>query len=135
AEQADQYVRPGTLVIPVDDDRPDDEHPGWIVDGQQRTAAIRQARVTSFPMCVTAFITESDVEQRTQFILVNSTKPLPKGLIYELLPSTEGTLPRQLRSRRFPARLLERLNHDPDSPVWHKISTPTMPEGVIKDNS
>src|SRR2546425_2187409 len=39
---AGEYARPGTLVIPVDDGRPDDEHPGWIVDGQQRMAAIRQ---------------------------------------------------------------------------------------------
>ena len=31
-------------------------------------------------------------EQTEQFILVNSTKPLPKGLIYELLPGTEATL-------------------------------------------
>jgi DGQHR domain-containing protein len=58
---------------------------GWIVDGQQRCVAIRDARVDSFRVCVTAFITESDEEQRSEFILVHSAKPLPKGLIYELL--------------------------------------------------
>jgi DGQHR domain-containing protein len=111
------------------------DKPGWIVDGQQRCAAIRDARVEQFPICVTAFITDSDADQRSQFILVNSTKPLPKGLIYELLPATGGILPTQLQVRRFPAQMLERLNHERDSPLCRLIHTPTTPEGVIKDNS
>ena len=78
----------GTLVIPLDEE----ERPGWIVDGQQRAAAIRDARVERFPIFVNAFITEEVAEQRAQFILVNSTKPLPKGLIHELLPATEAPL-------------------------------------------
>ena len=82
----------------LDPDAPDEDKPGWVVDGQQRCAAIRESRVGAFPICVTAFITESDAEQRSQFILVNSTKPLPKGLIHELLPSTVGALPTALRS-------------------------------------
>lgn len=129
------YSRTGELVIPLEHSWSDPEKPGWIVDGQQRTAAVREATIRRFPICVTAFITNSPAEQRTQFILVNSTKPLPKGLVYELLPATEGTLPRQFRFRRFPARLVERLNHDPRSPLRHLIHTPTSPEGVIKDNS
>jgi hypothetical protein len=40
---------------------------------------VREANVRTFPFCVTAFITASQGEQRAQFILVNSTKPLPKG--------------------------------------------------------
>jgi len=78
----------------------------------------------------------NDIRQQTeQFILVNSTKPLPKGLIYELLPSTEATLPTLLQRRRFPAYLLDRLNRDEGSPLENKIQTPTTPDGVIKDNS
>jgi DGQHR domain-containing protein len=133
--RADGHTQPGTFVIPLDPDCPDEEKPGWVVDGQQRCAAIREARVRSFPICVTAFITDSDAEQRSQFILVNSTKPLPKGLIHELLPSTVGALPTALQLRRFPAMLLERLNYDVDSPLQHLIQTPTTPQGVIKDNS
>ncbi len=129
------YVRPGVLVIPVDEEQPDEDKPGWIVDGQQRCAAVREAEVRSFPLCVTAFITASEGEQRAQFILVNSTKPLPKGLIYELLPTTEGPLPPALMRKRFPALLVERLNYDEDSPFWQLIQTPTTPEGVVKDNS
>lgn len=125
----------GTLVIPVDERWSDEKKPGWVVDGQQRCAAIREARVDQFPICVTAFITDSESEQRSQFILVNSTKPLPKGLIYELLPATTGPLPSLLQLRRFPAHLLERLNYDEDSPLYLMVNTPTTCEGVIKDNS
>ena len=51
------YAHPGTLCIPVDDEAPEEERPGFIVDGQQRLAAIRDASVDSFPICVSAFIT------------------------------------------------------------------------------
>ena len=129
------YTRHGTIIIPVSDDEADEDKPGWIVDGQQRSAAIRDARVESFPICVTAFIAESDEEQRSQFILVNSAKPLPKGLIYELLPGTVGTLPPQFQVREFPSRLLYRLNFVVDSPLYRLIQTPTNPDGKIKDNS
>src|ERR1039458_9084149 len=81
--------RLGTLVIPVVEGEADERKPGLIVDGQQRAAAIREARITTFPICATAFITADEREKREPFTLVNSTKPLPKGLIYELLPSTE----------------------------------------------
>lgn len=135
AGRADGYTQAGTLVIPLDPNSPEQDKPGWVVDGQQRCAAIREARVEAFPICVTAFITDSDAEQRSQFILVNSTKPLPKGLIHELLPSTVGALPTTLQLRRFPATLLERLNYDEDSPLEQLIQTPTTPQGVIKDNS
>lgn len=129
------YTRVGVLVIPVDESVPDEEKPGWIVDGQQRSAAIREAKIDQFPICVTAFVTDDDREQKEQFILVNSTKPLPKGLIYELLPATEARLPSFLLRRRFPAYLAERLNYDEDSPFRALIQTPTNPGGVVKDNS
>jgi DGQHR domain-containing protein len=135
APQGSPGSRMGTLVIPVDDSLPDEQKPGWIVDGQQRTAAIREARVPEFPIFVTAFIARTDEEQKEQFILVNSTKPLPKGLIYELLPGTVTKLPSFLEWRRFPAYLLERLNYDDGSPFAGMIQTPTNPEGLVKDNS
>ena len=99
---ASEYARAGTLVIPVDPSLRDEEKPGFIVDGQQRLAAVREADISSFPICVTAFVTNDIKQQTEQFILVNSTKPLPKGLIYELLPSTESALPTLLQRRRFP---------------------------------
>lgn len=129
------YSRWGTLIIPLPDPADEAVKPGLIVDGQQRAAAIRDARVESFPICATAFIANDDREQREQFILVNSTKPLPKGLIYELLPTTEMKLPTLLQRRRFPAQILARLNSDQESPLKGKIRTPTTPTGVVQDNS
>ncbi len=129
-------VEMGHLIVPVNEGDSDEQKPGWIVDGQQRTAAIRDANVDSFPVCVTAFITDSVTEQRSQFILVNSAKPLPKGLIHELLPVTPAEdLPLPLLKRRFPAQILGRLNYDEDSPLRGKIRTTTTASGVIKDNS
>jgi DGQHR domain-containing protein len=130
-----RHSKPGTIIIPIDPLVSDSGKPGWIVDGQQRVAAIREAKVRHFPICIVGFITDDDKEQREQFILVNSTKPLPKGLIYELLPSTDARLPTLLQRRRFPACLLNRLNYDFDSPLQGAISTPTTPGGFIKDNS
>jgi DGQHR domain-containing protein len=129
------YTQSGVLVIPVNTGQPDEEKPGFVVDGQQRLAAIRDAKIGSFPICVTAFITDDVRDQAEQFILVNSTKPLPKGLIYELLPGTEGTLPALLQRRRFPAYLMERLNYDAESPLKGLIQTATNPGGITKDNS
>ncbi len=125
----------GELVIPIDPALADEEKPGWVVDGQQRLAAIRDAKLESFPICVVAFVAEDTEEQREQFILVNSTKPLPKGLIYELLPSTSTHLPELLERKRFPSTLLARLNSDSESPLYKQVKTPTNPDGVIKDNS
>ena len=125
----------GILHIPLFDGLGNPTRVGWIVDGQQRVAAIRDADVDSFPVFVTGFIADSDKEQREQFILVNSPKPLPKDLIYELLPGTETKLPTLLQRRRFSASLLRRLNKDDNSPFYEMVRTPTNPRGIIKDNS
>lgn len=130
-----KYARMGTLVIPADPGVAVEKRPGFVVDGQQRLAAIRDAAVESFPVCVSAFITDDVREQTEQFILVNSTKPLPKGLIYELLPGTESTLPTLLQKRRLPAALVTRMNQDAGSPLREMIHTITNPGGKIKDNS
>lgn len=124
----------GHLVIPIEN-VPDYDKPAWVVDGQQRIAAVSQAKVSEFNLAAVGFIAGSDAEQREQFILVNSTKPLPKGLIYELIPHTTTRLPSLLERRRFPAYLLQRLNHDVNSPFYGLIQTPTSPEGIVKDNS
>jgi DGQHR domain-containing protein len=125
---------PGTLVIPVAKGEAE-EKAGFVVDGQQRLAAVREANVSRFPLFVTAFITDDLSEQTEQFILVNSTKPLPKGLIYELLPTTDAPLPKLLHRRRYPAQILERLNLDFDSPFYKLIKTPTTPDGFVNHNA
>lgn len=130
-----EFSRAGEFIIPLEENEDDAHLPGFIVDGQQRLAAIRDAALERFPICVTAFITDDVREQTEQFILVNSTKPLPKGLIYELLPSTEAQLPSLLVRRRLPAYLAARLNFDDSSPLRGLIQTPTNPNGIMKDNS
>jgi DGQHR domain-containing protein len=111
------------------------------VDGQQRSAAIRDADIAEFPVAAVGFIATGEAEQRSQFILVNNTKPLPKGLIHELLPDTIGHLPPKYARRQLPALLMTRLNNDTstllddDSPFQGLIATPTAPDGYIKDNS
>jgi DGQHR domain-containing protein len=125
--------RVGHLMVPLVG--VDEEKPGWLVDGQQRSAALREADVESFPVPVVGFITGDVREQRAQFILVNNTKPLPVGLINELLPTTDGELPDALLRRRYPAVLLEQLNMHPDSPLRGRIRTPTAVDGIIKDTS
>ena len=129
------FSRSGVIEIPIDALTAEESKPGWIVDGQQRSAALRDAKITGFPVCVVGFLAESLEEQRQQFILVNATKPLPKGLIYELLPSTGGKLPLQLQRRRYPALLAERMNFDNDSPLIGMIRTPTNSIGVVADNT
>lgn len=129
------YSTPGELVIPVDLTESESQKPALLVDGQQRTAAIRDADIDSFPVAAVGFLADGDDEQRSQFILVNNTKPLPKGLIHELLPGAVGHLPPRLAKRQLPAQVMTRLNVDGDSPFRGTISTPTSPDGYIKDNS
>lgn len=123
----------GYLVIPYSDAE-DFIKPGFIVDGQQRTAALREADVDSFMMPVSAFVAHNDAEQREQFMLVNSTKPLPKTLLYELAPYTNGRLPSDLQVRKFPSLLTQKLNFG-TGPLAGRIKTATNPDGTIADNS
>lgn len=130
-----EYSTMGELVIPVDETLSEADKPALLVDGQQRVAAIRDADVAEFPVAAVAFIASSTDEQRSQFILVNNTKPLPKGLIHELLPDASGYLPPKYARRQLPAKVMTRLNVDSDSPFRGAIATPTSPDGYIKDNS
>jgi len=125
----------GELVIPIQPNVPEHRKPGWVVDGQQRMAALREAVDESFQVCIIAFIVEEPNEPQEQFVLVNATRPLPKSLIYELLPELKSPLPSFLQRRQLPASLMQRLNFEEDSPFYLRIKMPTNPEGVIKDNS
>ena len=129
------YSVPGTLVIPVDESLSDENKPALIVDGQQRSAAIRDADLAEFPVAAVGFIADNQEDQRSQFILVNSTRPLPKGLIHELLPETSGHLPPAYARRRLPAQLMTRLNTDGQGPFFGRVASPTSPDGYIKDTS
>lgn len=108
------------------------EPPGLIVDGQQRFSALKEICRSEFEVPVSVFICESEEELRRQFILINNTKPLSKGLIYELLPNVRG-LPHRFESRSEAAGLVEALNYRRGSSLRGLIHGQTNPHGIIRD--
>lgn len=110
----ESFVEAGTLEIRIP--RPGEERPAWIVDGQQRAMALSKCKRRDLPVPISAFVADDVDTQRDQFLRVNSTKPLPRGLITELLPSVTSVLPPNLAARRAPAALCEMLNRESGSP-------------------
>ena len=108
--------------------------PGYVVDGQQRLTALSRCKRGDFDVFVIGIKCTDYDELRKQFILVNSTRPLPKSLIYELLP-TIGGINASLKSRSFAAGLTEMLNYDSRSSLVGLIRTHTNPTGVVKDTA
>jgi DGQHR domain-containing protein len=121
------FLTPGTIAIPVP--RNGGPRPAWIVDGQQRALAIARSRRTDFPVAINAFVTDDVEHQREQFLRVNSTRPLPRGLITELLPEVGTVLPPHLAIRRAPSRLCDLLNQDHESPFYGLIRRSSTPPG------
>jgi len=117
---ADDYLgKTGTLTIPLPpSDRP---KPAWIVDGQQRALALSHITRPDFPVPVAAFIADTVNVQRDQFLRVNNTRPLPRGLVTELLPEVDSPLPARLAIRRAPSELCDVLNTDKNSPLHGMI--------------
>lgn len=109
----------GTIQIPIP--RAGQPKPGWIVDGQQRALALSHAKWNDLPVPISAFIADDIETQREQFLRVNSAKPLPRGLLSELLPQVSTVLPPSLAAKRVPAALCEMLNKDPESPFMGLI--------------
>lgn len=110
----DVHGVPGVLEIAVP--RKGERKKAWIVDGQQRAMALLRSRRRNFPVAINAFVADEVHVQREQFLRVNSTKPLPRGLITELLPEIETVLPPNLAVRRIPSAICDMLNRDPESP-------------------
>jgi len=108
--------------------------PGFVVDGQQRLTALAQSERKDFQVFVSCVLCSDEEELRRQFILINNTRPLPKALIYELLPQVSA-LPKRLTSRAFAAALTEKLNYSANSSLRGLIHMHTNPEGVIKDTA
>lgn len=117
----------GVLTIPV---AARNGKPALLVDGQQRSLALAKARRRDFPVPVCAFQATDVDTQREQFLRVNSTHPLPRGLIAELIPNIRSVLPRKLAERQAPAALIELLNRDPKSPFFGLIRRPSYPKEV-----
>ncbi len=111
-----------------------DGPPGFVVDGQQRLSALAPLDKPGFQVFVSALICKNYDELRQQFVLINSTRPLPKSLIYELLPTVEG-LPERYTARRFAARVVERVNFQGGPALRAQIRQHTNPTGMISDTA
>jgi DGQHR domain-containing protein len=116
---ADGLVVSGHMEIPMSRNG---YKPAWIVDGQQRAIAISKSNRRDMPIPVNAFVADEIDLQRDQFLRVNNTKPLPRGLITELLPEVSTPLPANLQAKKIPSALCELLNSEPHSPFHGLIS-------------
>ncbi len=116
-----------------------EQAPGLVVDGQQRLTALQALMDKDFQIFVSAMVCQDDEDLRRQFILINNTRPLPKELIYELLPTVSG-LPHRMSSRAFAASLTTLLNYtsgDETAPaaLQGQIKQHTNPAGSISSNA
>lgn len=119
--------RLGELIIDLDAGEP-----GLIVDGQQRFTALSEIPGSGFEVLVSGFLCDGAEELQKQFILINNTRPLPKALVYELLPQV-GDLPYRMSSRSQAALLTEALNYRDGSALKGLIRQQTNPKGIIRD--
>jgi len=128
----------GVLEIPVPEEGHD--RPAWIVDGQQRALALAGTSNRNLAVPVAAFVSADLSIQRDQFLRINNARPLPRGLVTELLPEVDTFLPRKLATRRLPSAVTDLLNRHPGSPFRGLIRRPSTPDAdrkqaVITDTS
>jgi DGQHR domain-containing protein len=128
----------GTLEIPVP--TKDGPKPAWIVDGQQRVMALSKSKRPDLPVPVNAFVADEIALQRDQFLRVNNSRPLPRGLITELLPEVSTYLPPRMAARRISSSICDWLNQDDKSPFCRLIRRPSQTKAeqakaVITDTS
>ncbi|MDH4744214.1 DGQHR domain-containing protein DpdB [Sphingomonas sp. CBMAI 2297] len=124
----------GVITIPV---RSQGKRAAWIVDGQQRSLALAQAKNDTLVVPVVGFLSADLATHREQFILVNKARPLSARLIDELLPKVGGLLPQDLEERRLPSLLTDELAKDPNSPFYKMLKRKSDPvnAGLITDSA
>lgn len=135
-EVSDGLSAAGILEIPVPKDG--ELKPAWIVDGQQRALALGKCRRTDLPVPVNGFVADEVELQRDQFLRINNTRPLPAGLITELLPEVNTALPARLAARKVPAAICDWLSRTPHSPFFgliHRSSGGKGKGAVVADAS
>lgn len=134
----DGLAKSGTLEIPIG--TTEGPKPAWIVDGQQRALALTKCRRRNLPIPVNAFVADEVELQRDQFLRVNSAKPLPRGLITELLPEVGTNLPTNLSTKKIPSAICDWLNREKSSPFFGLIQRASTSKEqraatVVADNS
>src|SRR6266566_497231 len=126
---ADGLVTSGVVEIPLSKNG---HKPAWIVDGQQRALAISKSKRRDLPIPVNAFVADEVELQRDQFLRVNNTKPLPRGLITELLPEVSTPLPASLQAKKIPSAICNLLNTESRSPFYGLIARASTPSNGKK---
>jgi DGQHR domain-containing protein len=122
---SDGLAAAGTLIIPPG--KSDGRKPAWIVDGQQRALAISRCKNRNFAVPVCAFVADEVETQRDQFLRINNSRPLPRGLITELLPEISSSLPPKLSVKKVPSALCDLLNREKKSPFFNLIRRSSTP--------
>lgn len=135
-QASDGSATGGTLEIILNGGR----KPGWIVDGQQRALALSSLSRNDLPIPISAFVTDSVEIQRDQFIRVNNTKPLPRGLVVELLPEVAVPISPRLAARKLPSALCDQLHRNTESPFFSLVRRPSATKeekrlAVVSDTS
>ena len=120
-----------TILLPT---KTGQSKPGWIVDGQQRALAISKSKRKSLPIPVCAFITDDVEIQREQFLRINNSKPLPRGLVTELLPEVSAPITANTSANRLPSALVNSLNGEKRSPFYGLIKR-TSTSGEARDRA
>lgn len=125
AKTSDGLAVAGMLRIPISGNP--DNKPAWIVDGQQRALAISLCEKQKFAVPICAFVADDVEIQRDQFLRINNSRPLPRGLITELLPEVSSPLPARMALRKMPAAICDLLNREETSPFKGLIRRPSTP--------
>lgn len=120
---SDGVASAGMLEIPLP--APGEAKPGWLVDGQQRALALAQASRSRLPVPISGFVADTVDLQRDQFLRINNSKPLPRGLVTELLPEVSSPLPPRLAAKKIPSALCDLLQKADDSPFRSLIIRPS----------
>ncbi len=127
----------GVLELPLP--RGGGAKPAWIVDGQQRALALSRSRRKDLPVPVNGFVADEVDLQRDQFLRVNNTRPLPTGLITELLPEVSTNLPARMAAKKIPAAICDWLDRAAESPFHGLIRRASdggrKPSAVVADTS
>ena len=106
---SDGIAASGTLEIPLPT-RATGANPAGSSTASSAPLRSPAARRQDFPVPVNAFVADSVDLQRDQFLRINNTKPLPRGLVTELLPKISTPLPPRLSLRKTPSALCDLLN-------------------------
>lgn len=117
----DGFATSGTLEIPIRAGR----KPGFLVDGHQRSLALSECQRSDLPVPIAAFVTDNLEVQRDQFLRINNSKPLPRGLVTELLPEVSLPISPRLSANKLPSAIVDELHRKDDSPFFGLVRRPS----------